>query len=95
MQTHPDAAQLKELQDSIFREKVLRARSMTDSERLDSALEQIDFAFVMMRDGIRMQFPELRTDEEVENVLRERLDLLRRMDDRGLFVAVPPADRND
>jgi hypothetical protein len=55
-------------------------------------LEMIDFAFTAMRDGIRMQFPELKTDEEVENVLRKRLDLLRRMDDRDLFVAAPPME---
>ena len=91
MQTHPDTAQLKELQDSIFREKVLRARSMTESERLDAALELIDFAFAAMRDGIRCQFPEVSSKEAVENILRQRLDLLRKMDDRGLFVAAPPA----
>lgn len=89
MSSHPDAAQLKELQDSIYREKVLRARRMTESERLDATLEQIDFAFAAMRDGVRMQFPHA-DDIEVERILGERLDRLRRMDDRGLFVVATP-----
>jgi hypothetical protein len=89
MTSHPDAAQLKELQDAIYREKVLRARKMTESERLAAALEQIDFAFIAMRDGVRMQFPHA-DEAEVERVLAARLEKLRRMDDRGLFVIAAP-----
>ncbi len=36
---HDDPAALKELQDSIYREKVLRARAMTPVERFDSGFE--------------------------------------------------------
>lgn len=89
MQPHPDAAQLKELQDSIYREKVLRARKMTESERLTATLEQIDFSYDMMLGGVHMQFPDA-SPEEALKILKQRLDLLRRMDDRGLFVPAPP-----
>ena len=89
MSSHPDADQLKELQDSIYREKVLRARKMTDSERLTATLEQIDFAYETMLGGVHMQFPEA-SSEEASKILKQRLDVLRRMDDRGLFVPAPP-----
>jgi hypothetical protein len=46
---HPTA--LKDLQDSIYREKVLRARAMTPEERLDSVFEMSDFQLDMMHAG--------------------------------------------
>jgi hypothetical protein len=46
---HPTA--LKDLQDSIYREKVLRARAMTPEERLDSVFEMADFQIRMMHAG--------------------------------------------
>lgn len=89
MQTHPDAAQLKELQDSIFREKVLRARSMTEDERFASALELIDFAYEQMLAGVQMEFPDISQDEALK-ILGKRLDRLRAMEDYGLYVPAPP-----
>jgi hypothetical protein len=46
---HPTA--LKDLQDSIYREKVLRARRMTSEERLDSIWELSDMQFGLMLAG--------------------------------------------
>lgn len=46
---HPTA--LKDLQDSIYREKVLRARAMTPEERFDSVFEMADFQMRMMHAG--------------------------------------------
>lgn len=46
---HPTA--LKDLQDSIYREKVLRARAMTPEERLESVFEMADFQLRMMHAG--------------------------------------------
>lgn len=46
---HPTA--LKDLQDSIYREKVLRARAMTPEERLASVFEMSDFQMGMMHAG--------------------------------------------
>lgn len=46
---HPTA--LKDLQDSIYREKVLRARAMTPEERLESVFELADFQMGMMHAG--------------------------------------------
>lgn len=58
---HDDPAALKELQDSIYREKVLRARAMTPVERFDSGFELTDFAFHRMHAGA---LSKLRTDDE-------------------------------
>ena len=46
---HPTA--LKDLQDSIYREKVLRARAMTPEERLESVFELADFQIQIMHAG--------------------------------------------
>ncbi|MBK1883564.1 hypothetical protein JIN85_14160 [Luteolibacter pohnpeiensis] len=52
---HDDPAALKVLQDSIYREKVLRARSMTGVERLDAALELTNGVFERMAEGVTWQ----------------------------------------
>jgi hypothetical protein len=74
-----------DLQRSIRREKVMRARSMSEAERLVSALDQIDAAFEWMREGIRQESPGI-SDEQVCQILTERLDRQRRREDRGLYV---------
>ena len=48
---HEHTTALKDLQDSIYREKVLRARAMTPEERLDSIFELADFQIGMMHAG--------------------------------------------
>jgi len=56
---HPTA--LKDLQDSIYREKVLRARSMTPEERLGTVFELSEFQFGLMHAGAMHK---LGTDDE-------------------------------
>lgn len=56
---HPTA--LKDLQDSIYREKVLRARSMTPEERLETVFELSEFQFGLMHAGAMHK---LGTDDE-------------------------------
>jgi hypothetical protein len=85
---HPSPEQLKELQDSIWKEKVLRARKMTEAERFNATLEQIDLAFQWMLAGVRMQFPEA-NEADARRILAERLDRLRSIQDRGLFIPAP------
>jgi hypothetical protein len=87
---HPTPDQLKELQDSIYREKVMRARAMTESERFVATLELIDSSFEWMLAGVKMQFPEA-SDQEANKILGERLDRMRKREDEGLYVPVPPA----
>lgn len=79
-----------DLQRAIRREKVLRARSMSDEERLVDTLDQIDLAFEWMLEGIRQESPDV-TEEQAQQILAERLDRQRRREDRGLFI---PANKS-
>lgn len=85
-----DTAASPELQRSIRREKILRARAMTESERLAAALDQIDLAFEWMLEGVRQQVTGV-SEEEARRILSERLDRQRQRDDRGLFIPTPAA----
>lgn len=84
---HPTA--LKDLQDSIYREKVLRARAMTPEERFDAGFEITNEAFQRMLLGAMWQ---LKIDDialgwrEVER----RLDRLRLVHDHGRYSATHP-----
>lgn len=79
---HPTA--LKDLQDSIYREKVLRARAMTTEERISAVLEQSELQFGMMLAGAMAR---LGTDDE--NLgwqeVRRVLDLLDRIREHGFY----------
>jgi hypothetical protein len=84
---HPTA--LKDLQDSIYREKVLRARAMTPEERFDSGFEITNEAFQRMLTGAMWQ---LETDD-IDLGWREvkrRLERLRRAHDHELYSANQP-----
>ncbi len=79
-----------DLQRAIRREKVMRARSMSEEERLVATLDQIDLAFEWMLEGIRQESPGV-TEEQAQQILAERLDRQRRREDRGLFVPATPS----
>lgn len=61
----------------IDRAKIRQARAMTFEQRLLAGPELFEFACEVARDGIRMQFPDA-DDAEVERVLCERIDRVRR-----------------
>ena len=76
---HEDPAALKELQDDIYRERVLRARKMNVAERLADVFELSNHQFGIMLGGAMHR---LGTRDEVagwEEVKRwmERLDRVR------------------
>ena len=79
---HPTA--LKDLQDSIYREKVLRARAMTPEERFDSGFEITKDAFQRMLEGAMWQ---LGTNDAIIGwkEVGRRLDRLRKAQDFGRF----------
>ena len=81
---HDDPAALKELQDAIYREKVLRARSMTPEQRLDSALELTNGVFERMAEGVRWQLGTTDT-AEIWREVRRRMDRLSRVHDSKLY----------
>ena len=65
--------------DALFLDKVRQARRMSPEERLSAPGDLFDEVCDRMRDGIRWQFPDA-DQERVEEILRERLDIARRLE---------------
>ena len=82
---HDDPAALKALQDDIYREKILRARTMTPEQRLDTAFELTNSVFAIMHAGAMGQLNT--TNAELGWVeVRRRLERLRRVRDYRRFA---------
>jgi hypothetical protein len=73
-----------------YRQKILWARSLTESERFAEALRLTDKYFAKRAQEIRDEFPHLTTDQEVIAVLRERMDREQEEEERGMYIPVPP-----
>jgi hypothetical protein len=84
---HPTA--LKDLQDSICREKVLRARAMTPEERFESVFELSDFQIGMMHAGAMDRLGTLDATEGWWEV-RRWIDRLDRARDFRFYTTNPP-----
>lgn len=85
------AAELKALQDSIYREKILRARRQTPEERLADVFELTNSVFARMHEGAMWQAGV--TDEEHGwQIVRQRLARLRKVHDAGRFANQPQAE---
>ena len=76
-----DMQPTRELIDQLYREEVLRARNMGGDEKMLEGGRLFDRACRLMAEGIRDQFPDV-DDERLQQILRERLDLLRRLETR-------------
>jgi hypothetical protein len=74
----PDSA----LIDALYREEVLRARAMPPEQKLLEGARLFDRSCRIMMDGIRHQYPDA-DSERVRQILRERLNLLRRLEEAG------------
>ena len=72
----------KELIDELDRERVERARQMAPADRVLASLQLFELTSKIMAAGIRSQFPDA-DDRRVQEILRERLALSRRLEDRG------------
>lgn len=88
MNSETDA--LLDLQRSIRQEKIMRARAMTEAERLVATLDQIDLAFEWMIEGVKQQKAGV-SDEEACRILSARLERQRQREDHGLFIPAPAA----
>lgn len=73
----PDAR----LADQLYREKVRRARAMPPEEKLLAGPRLFERSCRIMADGIRDEYPSA-TEEEVQEILRKRLALARRLEGR-------------
>ena len=85
---HPTA--LKDLQDSIYREKVLRARAMTPEERFIAGIELTNSVALLNLAGAMARIGT--TDEQQGWAEAKRLRArLNRTHDYGLYVTEKPA----
>lgn len=90
MNPHDHPTALKDLQDSIYREKVLRARRMTPEERFDSGFELTNHAFALMLGGAMAQLG-LNDEAEGRQALKDRLARLRAVHDYGRYTTELPS----
>lgn len=72
----------KQLIDELRREEIERARRMSPGDRVLAGLRLFELSSRIMADGIRSQFPEA-DERRVLEILRQRLALARRLEDRG------------
>jgi len=72
----------KELIDALYRERVERARQMSPADKVLAGLRLFELTSRIMADGIRDQFPDA-DEHRIQEILRERLALSRRLEDRG------------
>ena len=79
------------LADSIYRERVLRARKQSIVERFEEGISLFESSLEMMRSGIRHQFPEL-SENEVEGLLRKRLRRLKQVHDHDIYQKTDPSN---
>ena len=68
----------RELFDELYRQKIRQARSMTPEQRVLEGLRHSEASLEAMADGVRHQFPGA-TEDEVQRILRERIEKLRRL----------------
>ncbi|MCW1925134.1 hypothetical protein OKA05_21420 [Luteolibacter arcticus] len=89
---HDNPAALKELQDAIYRDKVLRARAMTSGQRCSDVFELSTFQFHLMHGGAMKR---LGTDDAEAGwqEVRRSLDRLAKVHDATLYTTTPPASR--
>ncbi len=80
-----------DLADALFREKVLRARQQTPSEKWAICFELHELAIATMRAGIVAQFPE-RDDSGIAAELDRRLRIRRQLEEQGIYVPIPDAE---
>ncbi len=83
------AAELKAMQDDIYREKILRARRQTPEERLADVFALTNAAFARMHEGAMWQAG-ITDEREGWKIVRRRLARLRLVHDAGRFVNHPP-----
>lgn len=85
-----EAAALKAMQDDIYRERILRARSQTVEGRLADVFEMSNFVFGMMQAGAMDRIGS--TDEAAGwQEVRRWMDRLDRVREHGRYATAKPA----
>jgi hypothetical protein len=78
--TDPDIKHLSA--DDLFWERVEAARRQSPEDKLLAGPRLFARACRIIMDGIRWQFPDA-SEDEVQRILRERLDIARRLETRS------------
>ncbi len=77
-----------DLAETIFREKVLRARQQSPGEKWAICFELHELAIATMRNGIAAQHPEL-DEAGIAAELNRRLRIRRQLEEHGIYVPIP------
>ena len=77
-----------DLAETIFREKVLRARQQSPSQKWALCFELHELAIATMRNGIAAQHPEL-DEAGIAAELNRRLRIRRQLEEHGIYVLIP------
>jgi len=86
---HENPADLAELQDAIYRDKVLLARAMTPDQRFTAVFELTYAVFERMHEGAMWQLNT--TDPEVGWAeVRGRMERLTKARDAGFYTTTKP-----
>jgi len=85
------ADDIRALADDIFRDRVLRARQMPPDERIMDGPRLFDQACEIALSAIRGQHPEF-TEDECQRELTRRIEIVRRLDETGLYYPVEDAE---
>ena len=81
----------KQLMDSIYLEKILRARQTPIDVKIMDGPRLFDMNCAMARNGIRSQFPYF-SEEQVKQELRRRLAIARSIDDANIYRNIEDPD---
>lgn len=77
-------AETRQLMDEIFIDKVLRASRRSIGDKMLDGPRLFDDCCRIMRSGIRFQFPDY-TEQQVEAEFRRRLEIGRRISEKGIY----------
>jgi hypothetical protein len=70
----------QQLIDDIYRERILRAHATPPEEKLLDGPRLFDRVCGIMKDGIRMQFPDA-NEEDVRRILLQRLAIAEKLEE--------------
>ena len=87
-------AELKAMQDSIYRERILRARRQTPEDRLADVFELPDAEMMRMHDAAMLEIADPADDAQGWEVVKQRVELERKMRDAGRFARQLPSGQS-
>jgi hypothetical protein len=72
------------LQQSIFRSKIAKAKRATMAQNMADGPMLFDQSMRLMRDAIRTEYPEF-SDAQIQGEVRRRLRIAKRIDDASIY----------